>query len=193
MREDRRHVFYSVHNDDEALYGAFTILREQPKVVNPLWCDVQERRGSWITAAERALETVRALEILRPSGMMATPQGTPYHEQWGIPESDPDWALMLEKMQEAEADVVWAPAVEPGGHEQHNRVGELARFVYGDKVQPYLTHNHGGRKSVSSVVVPILGDWAGLKLRALSCYRSQMIYPATRRHFLDGLLEYYGN
>jgi LmbE family N-acetylglucosaminyl deacetylase len=177
-------LFIAPHNDDETLFGAFTILRERPLVVVVFDGHAQKARGNSVGWVERRLETRRALEILG---------SVPCY--LGFSDDDPKVtagairARLLETLG-AFNETVFAPALEVGGHAQHNLV---AAAVDDDpRVVRYLTYTPAG-KSTSSRPVPIeRPEWIGKKLRALSCYESQWdprlgCYP----HFLRDQTEYY--
>jgi LmbE family N-acetylglucosaminyl deacetylase len=57
-------IFISPHNDDETLFGAFTILRTLPLVVVVFDSYAQEQRGNPVTWRQRRAETLAACEIL---------------------------------------------------------------------------------------------------------------------------------
>ena len=79
---------------------------------------------------------------------------------------------------------MFAPAVEAGGHEQHNLVGELADKVFGGRVTHYMTYTNGRDRS-RGVPVEFEPGWAALKLQALACYESQIRLASTGHHFTD--------
>jgi LmbE family N-acetylglucosaminyl deacetylase len=85
---------------------------------------------------------------------------------------------------------VWAPAVEEGGHEQHNLVGEAAREVFEARVHPYLTYVRGSMRSRGREVA-FEPEWVADKLRALACYESQIGLENTRAWFMDDCLREY--
>lgn len=173
------------HHDDEVLWCSWTILRYQPHVIVCLRSDLQERRGTGITNEQRMNETNRALFWL----------GDPGVEFWQFSDADPDWDAMGEKLvslRDGRVDFehVFAPAEEVDGHDQHTEVGLLAREVFGDLYRPYLTYRRGHGRSVGTEV-PFEPDWPAKKLRALSCYESQIAESSTAYWFLDsGLREY---
>lgn len=175
-------LFLSPHNDDETLFGAFTLLRERPRVVTVLRSFVQEERGTGVTYQEREAENAAALEVL----------GIGEWEQWPYPDSDPPWDEVRERFASLQPDRIYAPAVERGGHLHHNAIGELAKAVWPGKVTPYTTYTAWGRTR-RGTEVPWKHEWVLLKLRALSCYRSQILVPGTRttHHFLGPQAEYY--
>src|SRR5690348_4430996 len=94
-------VFLSPHNDDEALFGAFTLLRYRPLVVICMYA-----------GEERADESRRACEILGCDV-----------EQWSFDEGD--WDEVETRFGDLERPV-FAPAFAQGGNFQHNRIAELA-------------------------------------------------------------------
>jgi len=189
-----RSLFLAPHNDDETLFGAFTLIAWKPDVIVCFRSAKQSRSG--IEPQRREMETGLALQILEGErGFMQsavldtatdrealgplTEMLTDAHEIF--PESDRPY------------DLVFAPAVEEGGHEQHSFVGQLALDVFGpDRVVPYLTYRRGFGRSTSSVEVPFLPEWPARKLAAMSFYRSQIALPSTAPWFVDyGLREFY--
>lgn len=180
-------LWLSPHNDDETLFGAFTILRHRPHVVICFKSQVQEDRYG-ITAATREDETERALWNLGINNWLQSP----------ILDSNSDWEAMVGKMIAlfAELDVVhkpervWAPYVEDGGHDQHNLVGSVAIGTFGVRYRPYLTYVRGRMRTVG-VEVPFEPSWVARKMRALSCYESQIELDNTRPWFTDDTLREY--
>lgn len=186
-----RALFLAPHNDDETLFGAFTLLRYQPFVVV---CFRSERMngslypgGPSVDFQARERETACAMEVL----------GCKWH-QWAIVDSvdEPEtvesfmWGLR-DPAGADDWDVVFAPAIEESGNHQHNLIGELAEKVFSDvQIVNYLTYTVEGR-SRWSTEVEFEPEWVAKKLSALACYSSQAGHPATRAHFLDsGLREY---
>jgi hypothetical protein len=87
---------------------------------------------------------------------------------------------------------VYAPAVEEGGHDQHNLIGTLAADVFRERVQPYLTYRRGFMRTRSDNEVPYTAEMVALKLRALACYRSQIaLRDNTEAWFMDDTLREY--
>ncbi len=176
-------VFVSPHNDDEVLFGAFTLLRERPLVLVAYDSYVQANRGLKVTAEQRRAETEAACEVL---GVI------PRFLGW----RDDDLAInplrLGAEIERLAPDEVYGPAFEVKGHPQHNFVAGALNGLRG--VKRYLTYTAEG-KSTSQNEVPICqGDWIGKKLKALSCYTSQFdldprmgCYP----HFLRDQREYY--
>lgn len=178
-------IFISPHNDDETLFGAFTILRTLPLVVVVFDSYAQEQRGNPVTWRQRRAETLAACEILGVRAIFL-----------GFSDADPsitagDVRARLLGALGAYNEAVFAPAAEPDGHDQHNLVA--AAVDDGPGVCRYLTYQREAGKSTSANAVPVLKpEWIGLKLRALACYESQWAprlgcYP----HFLRDQTEYY--
>lgn len=181
-------IFVAPHNDDETLFGAFTILREKPLVVIVYDGHLQADRGLPVTWHERRAETSSALNIL--GGATAC--------FLGIPDNDPGVtpamirAKLLETLGKID-ETVFAPAWEFDGHEQHNLVAEAIEDA--SNVRRYLTYTRHAGKSTGGRPVPIgLRGWIPRKLAALACYQSQFdldprmgCYP----HFLRSQEEYY--
>lgn len=170
------------HNlgDDETLFAAFTCLKHRPHIVTVLRSVRQEANG--ITAAEREAETAAAAKVL----------GCTW-EQWSYPDDDPPWNRIryaLETQWRLHGWTrVFAPWPEPGGHPDHNRVGELAEAVFGaERVSFYTTYVYGGPRTVGREV-EYEPAWIAAKLEALLCYRSQ-IERGPRRMWMWPLNEY---
>ena len=82
-------------------------------------------------------------------------------------------------------DRVYAPAVSPEGHEEHNLIGNLAIAVFGDKVIPYGTYAPRGQREVLAREVVPTADEIQRKLQAIACYRTQIEHPSTRPWFYE--------
>lgn len=205
-------LFLSPHNDDETLFGAFTIMRESPMVCVVYDSYVQPSRGiSGCTAQTRRQETRDAYQIIAKSDY-------DQHSCQIIPKREYDQPIFLgcsDLDQVTEARIilgalvlrlsavfqtstvseVWAPAFEIDGHEHHNIVASAADIVFPGIVTHYLTYTRTNGKSRSELEVkPRSGEEIARKLRALACYKSQLqiidrlgCWP----HFMNDLKEYY--
>lgn len=175
-------VFLSPHNDDETLFGSFTLLRHKPLVVVCLRSQVQFDRGYGITSAEREWETGRAMRVLGCRWV-----------QLPVIDREPTRhvADLIEELRRVAppetTDRVFAPAMEIGGHAHHNLICEIADSIY-ENVEHYMTYTSEG-KSVGRPV-PFETDWVYLKTRALSAYRSQSSLADCAEHFLREQHEY---
>jgi hypothetical protein len=91
------------------------------------------------------------------------------------------------------ATEVWLPAVEAGGHEQHNLVGEIGASVFSNaKIHRYLTYTRTQGKSTGGARVACSGSMVLKKLEALACYRTQIEIDelACWPHFIRDQNEY---
>ena len=191
-------LFLSPHNlgDDECLFGAYTILRQRPFVA--ICFRSAKQAGLGITYQKREAETANALAEL----------GEPDWAQNDLLDTTPDeaaaeilWEFFADlDALEGEWDHVYAPAVEDGGHEQHNLVGVEALERYGNAVRPYLTYRRGWTRSRNGHDVPLRTPgrevvpepgYVAAKMRALACYESQIDLAATRPWFMDNTLREY--
>lgn len=175
------------HADDAALFAAYTCCREAETggcvIVTILAGDaVRDDESHW---AARHLGCDYLPLIDQRTGLT-------------IREGRPDWDAAVLSLREYagridDLTVVYAPTVEDGGHDHHNRVGHLAAGLFGvDRVTGYTTYTrHGGRTVGVHEVVPDDPVWILRKLRALACYESQIADPATRPWFTGGLSEWY--
>ena len=174
-------LFLSPHNDDEALYGAFTLLVHRPHVVVCF-------RGHALCGdpVERAAETARACAILGATA-----------EQWwhvqdiGERVTTPEIASALRaSLQELDArespERVWAPSLRTS-HAGHRDVGAAADAVFGDRVIHYHTYV-GAQKVREGQRVPVRPEWGLLKHRALAEYGTQA--RVAHRWLMDDLWEW---
>lgn len=176
-------LLLSPHNDDEALFAAYTLLRHRPLV---LTCLDGARKASYPTVSQRVAESAAAMTML----------GCDYDHLW-IPVDDRGWQEEVESrvaLRGIDPEHVWAPFPEPDGHRHHNRLGELATRLWPGRVSFYSTYTHtdatGVRRSTQGSPVPYENGWPELKRRALDCYRTQIEREGTRMHFTQPLDEY---
>lgn len=187
-------LWLSPHDDDAELFGAFTLLREQPAVVIFLDSYIQADRGLNISARARRCETIDGLRELFGFDREI--------QRFGVPDSLNERlmsAQLLAHIRTLDVQEAWkevyAPAVEAGGHPHHNLVGSLADEVFGKaRVTHYLTYTDRGKSTDGIEVLPESGDWIARKLRALACHESQMTLDprcGCAEHFMRGIKEYY--
>lgn len=110
------------------------------------------------------------------------------------PHESPDWPEIADALRVLAGDPgfdrVFAPWPEPGGHEQHNRIGSIAADVFGrERITYYTTYRYGGPKTREGSEIEPRPEWIIRKLRALACYESQILY-GPRRFFMEDLREY---
>lgn len=92
------------------------------------------------------------------------------------------WGTKDEKqVREHEFERVYAPAFHPDGHEEHNEAAEFA-LTFGVPVVPYSTYAPRGIRQGGKEVR--YEPWmVARKLRALSCFPSQIEQESTRPWF----------
>jgi hypothetical protein len=155
------------HPDDAVLFACYTLLRETPYVVTVL-CDDEQR--IW--------ESKAAMHFLSLQW-----------SDWNQNETNPDWAGIKEAMMgmsvQQSVERVWLPLPEQGGHDHHNRVGEIGRDVFGSRARFYATYRRGeGRTRTDNEVVP-QPSWPAAKFKAMGHYISQINHPQMRPWFND--------
>jgi LmbE family N-acetylglucosaminyl deacetylase len=169
-------IVFAPHGDDEALFAAYTCMRERAHVIICSQdADPEIRRA-------RSLETTSAITILGCS-----------HHEWQMSAAEMDWEQARAWMEPWNStrlvaslpDRIYAPAIHPEGHQQHNRIGELALEVFGDKVIPYTTYAPRAVRQIGAKEIVPTTDEIVRKLRAIACYRTQIENPSTRPWFYD--------
>jgi len=182
-------LFLEPHDDDLVLFSCFNLIRHQDEatVVTCLRSDIQNSAhypGGPITYQTRERESHDAMFTL----------GVGWYAHWEYLDSDPDWASIAVALSEFQLgfspEIVFAPAVEETGHDQHNEIGSLALGVFGTRVKPYLTYTRDRGRSKGREI-EYDADWVALKYRALACYQSQIRCPATRYWFVDDPIKEY--
>lgn len=165
-------LFLSPHNDDETLFGAYTLMREKPLVVIITDSFIQGLRGTGITATQRRKETMNAVEKL---GCHLAFLGIKDHE---LDES----SLIKALAPYLHYQTVYCPAFQ-SGHPHHDLTNVVAKKLF-SRVIEYSTY--GPKQSFAEegveVIEPKDSEYA-LKIAALSSYSSQMNYPPTAHHF----------
>jgi hypothetical protein len=180
-------LFVSPHNDDAALFGNFTLQRERPVVLTVFDSHLQWARGhSDCCVGVRRQEDFDALVTILGCRLRFG----------GIFDDDPEpWAAIVTLLTEFRADgvdEVWIPAIEDGGHAQHNLVGEIGQQVFqGLTIHRYLTYTEKG-KSTGGRLVPYNGKMLRKKLMSLVCYKTQIEIDALgcAEHFARDQREY---
>ena len=172
-------IFLSPHNDDETLFGAYTLMREKPTVFIVTDAHIQANRGEkGCDAITRWEESKKACEIL----------GVPV-VRVGIPDFDLKAGNLKGWMINTfggNYEKVYAPAPQ-GGNPHHEIISQVAKEVFGDKVVYYATYAPGqwfspGTPDKDIEIIPTPEERA-LKERAILCYASQLALNATRPHF----------
>lgn len=175
-------LFISPHNDDETLFGAFTILRERPLVL--IVTDSARQASKGITAEQRRIESQNALRVLgAPSAFLGIQDRD--LEAWDL---DTKLSHFLEEF--GPFSHAYYPALEKDGNVDHNLISRVCDRIFAGISTRYLTYTTAG-KSRSANRVEFSPPWIQSKLKALACYRSQILEPSTLDHFLRDQYEYY--
>jgi len=179
-------LFVSPHNDDAPLWGSFTLQCERPLVLTVFDSHIQPARGHTRCDAEtRRQEDREAMTFLGCA-----------IEFSGVPDNEPD-ASIQHRVRAAlsgwNPSEVWLPAVETGGHDQHNLVGAVGLEIFsGTRIHRYLTYTRTGGKSTNGREIKPTGAMVLKKLQALTCYRTQLEIDALGcwPHFIRDQNEY---
>lgn len=166
-------LFISPHNDDETLFGAFTLLREKPLVLVVTDSFIQYKRGDGITDIQRRNETISAMKILDCPVVFGN-----------IRDDDCKDQFLLNLFNNFTAfEKVYAPAVYGNGNPHHDMIGVIAKLIYGDKVVFYSTYTKDNLYMTGKTEIIPTQEELELKSKALQCYKSQLSLPSTRPHF----------
>lgn len=168
-------LFLSPHSDDEALFGAFTIMREKPLVVVATDSYIQELRGDDITFEQRRSETKRAMEKL----------GVESHFL-GIADNAFTGEALVSALENApenirNAEVVYAPMIE-GGNKIHDIVGEVADEMF-DSVFHYSTYTKTRPYPAGDIEVKPTAEERKLKNEILEEYHTQKNHKYNKTYF----------
>ena len=164
-------ILLSPHNDDEALFATYTLIREKPLVVIVTDGYIQYERGDQITAEQRRNETREAMKILGCQVIFL-----------GIKDTELTPEVLENALSHLKADVVYAPAIQ-GGNGQHDMVGMVASKVF-SKVIHYTTYTWTELWTQGRTEIIPTQEEMELKNKALDCYTSQIQLSATAPHFV---------
>lgn len=162
MDIDRAKLFLAPHNDDEALFAAYTIMREKPLVVIVTDSWVQYLRGEKTTAEQRRKESQMAMESL----------GAPT-EFLGIKDNELTDEVLIEKLRQYQPTKVYAP-LPNSKNPQHNLVGQAAQILWPDEVVFYSTYTRESLSPTGEIEIKPNQEEIELKNKALDCYKSQI-------------------
>lgn len=157
-------LFVAPHNDDETLFGAFTLIREKPFVVVLTDSYIQPNRGEVGCDAEsRMLESKNAMDVL----------GCPFL-QAGIRDTGMKAEIVADILGRFSGfDTVYVPALQ-GGHPHHDLVCVVATKVFGSRCKYYTTYTKSDLYTTGKEeVVPTIEELE-LKDKAMECYTSQL-------------------
>lgn len=165
-------IFLSVHNDDEALFAAFTLIREKPLVIIITDSHIQPERGDLGCSAEiRRQETIEAMAIA----------GCPV-VFLGIKDTELTEDILIQRLNPFNPERIYIPAIQ-GGNAQHDLVGKVGMQLFPDRCERYTTYTKTELYTTGKWEVKPKGDELEIKNRMLDCYKSQLELPSTRPHF----------
>lgn len=168
------------HNDDDALFLAYTLMREKPLIVICTDGYIQAERGDPITAEQRRKESSAAALLLDCKGIFLGIRDTQLTEE-----------NLIEALKVLRPTKVYAPAIQ-GGNAQHDLVGRVADRLYKHVIH-YTTYTKTELWTKGKTEIVPTPEEIELKNKALGCYTSQLNLPATRPHFeaVIGKSEFY--
>ena len=161
-------ILISPHQDDESLFGAYTIMREKPLVIICTDSYTQWERGDGITNEERTNESIEAMKLAGADV-----------EFLHIPDNEPLRLNLLEKLEDLRIkynpDIVYAPAQEEGGNMWHNAIGRISKLAGFKEIKHYMTYGSANytKTKGDELVIPTDKE-KELKKKMLACYPSQM-------------------
>lgn len=164
-------IYLAPHNDDDALFGAYTCLRYRPRIITVLRSFVEAGWNPPVAYETREAESAAAARVL----------GCEW-EQWQFPDNQPDWAEIGAALRRLTPGRVWAPLPEPGGHPHHNEIGALAGLLWPHTAY-YATYTHANGKTTTGRKVRPYRGWETIKRQAMACYPSQATHPQCRVAF----------
>jgi len=175
-------LFLSCHNDDEGLFGCFTILRLKPKVIVVTDGTTHQKRFG-IPIETRREESRQACKLM---GVRVSFLGIPDDEV------TPNRLLTAFKKLKEERDykAVYAPAIE-GGNATHDMVSDAAWIVWKKRVVFYSTYSklrlfpRGGHALMPTDYEREIKD------RVLECYKSQIGLNAPHFEAVRNVPEFY--
>lgn len=163
-------IFLSPHNDDESLFGCYTILREKPLVVIVTDSYIEHERGDKATTQQRIEETKQACKLMGVEVQFLH-----------IPDKSLNADNLAEAFSKLKADIVYAPAVEIDGNRQHNLVGAMASIQF--NTIHYMTYTLHTTKSIGTEMIIPTEEEKKIKAECLKCYPSQLAIPTTAPFF----------
>jgi len=170
-------LFIAPHNDDEALFGSYIIQVYKPLVLVLTDSYIQYERGElqshWLA---RRSETLAAMKILDADVVFA-----------GIPDKDFNadlcekallpYAMKVNTPQPPGCgyDMVFSPSPKEGGNWMHDVTGQVANKVFPGISIHYSTYTKTREYPAGHTLIFPSEVMRQNKLRAIECYKSQMV------------------
>jgi LmbE family N-acetylglucosaminyl deacetylase/glycosyltransferase involved in cell wall biosynthesis len=166
-------IFLAPHNDDESLFGAYTLMRHKPLVIVITDGWIQFDRGDYSCSPEqRKKETIAAMNLI----------GCPV-VFLGIPDNELTDKNLRERLKAFNPETIYIPAKQGGNH-QHDLVNEVAIELFGrNRCEQYSTYSKTQLYIPEGYEIKPTQVEIELKNKMLECYQSQLNLPSTRPHF----------
>lgn len=166
-------IFLSAHNDDEALFASYTLMRLRPLVIVCTDSYIQPERGDvGCDAHTRRQETIEAMKLIGCPVLFL-----------GIKDTELTEEILRERIQSFEPETVYIPALQ-GGNPHHDLVNKVAMEIFGRKnIEQYCTYTKEELYTTGSWEVTPTNTEMELKNKMLDCYKSQLSLPSTKPHF----------
>lgn len=188
-------IFIAPHNDDEALFGAFTIQRERPLVLIVTDGEIHRQRYG-IAIETRRAESVEACKILEaPVAFLGFKDSELKDQEFEL------W----DQLRYFKPEKVWAPAPLENGNPDHNLIGKVCLELWGKAANTerekrgekpvelilYDTYRRDSLEPRGDVEIRPTEEEIAVKHSALALYKSQM--QVNRPHFdaVIGKSEFY--
>ena len=168
-------LFLSPHSDDETLFGAYTLMREKPKVIVVTDGYAQQKNNPSLnfTFIDRRAETMKAMSMLGLEVDFLEISDIDFESSLGI---------FKEILGSYEPSKVYAPMVE-GGNEIHDLVGLTANKLFGGKVEYYSTYTKDRPYPQAFTEIKPTEKERELKIKMLECYETQKNLSSTKLYF----------
>lgn len=165
-------VFLAPHNDDEALYGAYTLMRHKPLVIIVTDSYIQPERGDiGCDADTRRKETIAAMKLVGCPVLFL-----------GIKDTELTEELLRERLSGLNPETIYIPAIQ-GGNPQHDLIGKVGLDMFGKACERYCTYTKTELHTIGGWELKPTYAEMKLKNQMLDCYKSQLELPSTKPHF----------
>lgn len=154
-------LFIACHNDDEALFGAYTLMRQKPLVVVVTDGIIHQQRFG-IDPSIRRQESRNACKI---AGCRV--------QFLGIPDNDVNKADLRFALSKYKPYKVYAPAID-GGNATHDLVSDVAWQLWGKKCVFYTTYSKTAFRIKGDTEIIPTREELDKKIEMLKCYKSQL-------------------
>ena len=159
-------IFISPHDDDQALFGSYTCIREKPLIIFVLDSYIQPNRGEiGCSNEERSKESAIACSILGCD-----------HVRLGLHDDTATYTEIVEALKLLKFDdleIVYAPMLQVG-NKHHDMLNVACLEVFGPKVIQYPTYTREKLYTEATIEVKPTPEEELIKEKALSAYQSQI-------------------